>query len=82
MKGGGEEKDTNWWSGASKQSHILYFFFLFLLTQKLEEVNYPFDSNGIYNLLSKFNYSLNWVTTVVSWLLPLSLCNGWEAGRS
>lgn len=46
-------------------------FFLFLLTQKLEEVNYPSDSNGIYNLLSKFNYSLNWVTAVVSWLLPL-----------
>lgn len=71
MKGSGEEKDANWWSGASKQRVISCIFFLFLLTQKVEEVNYPFNSNGIYNLLSKFNYSLNWVTTVVSWLLPL-----------
>lgn len=70
MEGGGEEKGTNWWSGASKQ-RVIACIFLFLLTQKLEEVNYPFDSNGIYNLLSKFNYSLNWVTAVVSWLLPL-----------
>lgn len=70
MEGGGEEKGTNWWSGASKQ-RVIACIFLFLLTQKLEEVNYPSDSNGIYNLLSKFNYSLNWVTAVVFWLLPL-----------
>lgn len=70
MKGGGEEKGTSWWSGASKQ-RVIPCIFLFLLTQNLEEVNYPFDSNGIYTLLSKFNYSLNWVTAVVSWLLPL-----------